>query len=95
MLFWKRRRDAMHRVSTTVNINDDPKNKFANQSKNMASIIRGFKSSVTTYARKHNMPFNWQARFHDHVITTNEEYLRIADYIISNPDNWLKDKFYK
>jgi putative transposase len=45
-------KDAMHRVSTIENINDSPKNKFGNQSKNLASIIRGFKSAVTTYARK-------------------------------------------
>ncbi|MFA6102359.1 MAG: hypothetical protein WCV67_10855 [Victivallaceae bacterium] len=37
------RRDAMHRVST---------NHFAAQSKNLASIIRGYKSAVTIYARK-------------------------------------------
>ena len=85
---------AMHRVSTFENINDNPKNRFGNQSKNLASIVRGFKSAVTTYARKNELSFNWQARFHDHIITTNEEYLRIGDYIINNPNSWLKDKFH-
>jgi REP element-mobilizing transposase RayT len=87
--------DAMHRVPTDQNINNNSKNKFGGQSKNLASILRGFKSAVTTYARKNDIPFNWQARFHDHIITTNEEYLRIADYIVNNPNNWKKDKFYK
>ena len=36
------RRDAMHGVSTEY------KNQFAPQSKNIASIIRGYKSAVTT-----------------------------------------------
>jgi REP element-mobilizing transposase RayT len=43
------RRDAMHGVSTNAN---EFKNKFTPQSKNLSSIIRGFKSAVTTYARK-------------------------------------------
>ncbi|SHN13062.1 transposase [Mucilaginibacter sp. OK098] len=87
--------DAKHRVSTDLNINDNSKNKFGSQSKNLASILRGFKSAVTTYARINDIPFNWQPRFHDHIITTNAEYLRIADYIINNPNNWQKDKFYR
>jgi putative transposase len=87
--------DAKHRVSTINDINDNSKNKFGKQSKNLASILRGFKSAVTTYAKINDMTFGWQARFHDHIITKNEEYLRIADYIINNPHNWQKDKFYR
>src|SRR5205085_1437000 len=56
------------------------KNKFGPQSKNLASIIRGFKSSVTTYARKNNICFNWQARFHEHIIRGCGDYLRITEY---------------
>jgi putative transposase len=85
--------DMTHHVSTIGS--DNRRNQFGNQSKNLASIIGGFKSAVTTYARKNDIPFDWQARFHDHIITTNEEYLRIADYIVYNPNSWRKDKFYK
>ena len=70
------------------------KNKFGPQSKNLASVIRGFKSAVTTFARKNDIPFDWQTRFHDHIIRTDDEYYRIADYIINNPGNWQQDKFY-
>ena len=70
------------------------KNKFGPQSKNLASVIRGFKSSVTTFARKNDMLFDWQTRFHDHIIRTDDEYYRIANYIINNPGNWQEDKFY-
>ncbi len=91
-------RDAMHRVSTTVGTNNllnlNPLNKFGPQAKNLASIIRGFKSAVTTYARKNAIPFGWQARFHDHIIGSSHEYLRIAGYIYGNPQNWKEDKFY-
>lgn len=36
----------------------------------------------------------WQDRFHDHIIRDEEEYFRISNYIINNPKNWKKDKFY-
>jgi putative transposase len=87
--------DARHRVSTGGNISDASKNRFGPQSKNLSSILRGFKSSVTTYARTNDIEFDWQPRFHDHIITTEKEYFRIAEYIINNPNNWQKDKFYR
>lgn len=85
-----KRRDAMHRVST----NSGHKNKFGPQSKNLASIIRGYKSAVTTYARKNNIEFDWQSRFHDHIIRSAEDYNKISNYIINNPIRWWEDKFY-
>jgi len=87
--------DVMHHVSTNGIVDDKPKNKFGNQSKNLGSVVGGFKAAVTTYARKNNIPFDWQARFHDHIITSNEEYLKIANYIVYNPNSWHKDKFFK
>ena len=87
-------RDAMHGISTTT-IKTTTKNKFGPQIKNLGSIIRGFKSSVTTFATKNNIVFGWQERFHDHIIRNHDEYLRISNYIINNPANWGKDKFFK
>lgn len=74
--------------------NNDPKNKFGPQSKNLASIIRGFKSAVTTFAHKNKIEFGWQSRFHDHIIRNNAEYNRIKTYILENPVNWQQNKFY-
>ena len=70
-------------------------NKFGPQSKNLASIIRGFKSSVTVYARSNNIDFDWQSRFYDHIIRNNESYLKISNYIINNPSKWANDKFFQ
>ena len=81
-------RDAMHGVSTKI------QNKFGPQSKNLASIIRGYKSAITTYARKNKILFQWQSRFHDHVIRSMDDYYRISNYIINNPAQWQKDNFY-
>ena len=86
-------RDAMHCVSTTPTMKQ-PANQFGPQSKNLASIIRGFKSSVTTQAKKighHN--FGWQPRYHDHIIRDAQSFENIQHYIINNPVNWTKDKF--
>ena len=69
-------------------------NQFGSQSKNLASILRGYKSAVTTYARKNNIPFVWQPHFHDHIIRSDDAFNRISNYIVNNPANWKKDKFY-
>ena len=84
------RRDAMHRVSTKISekIAFMEANTFGPQSKNLASIIRGFKSAVTIRARRIDPGFVWQPRFYDHIIRTNADLWRIRDYIKSNPSKW-------
>lgn len=77
--------DAMHCVSTT--------NKFGPQSKNLASIIRGFKSAVTKNVRLVNSDFAWQSRFYDHIIRDEQSFNKISKYIKNNPLNWKGDEF--
>ncbi len=91
------RRDAMHCISTdtTTKTTNPTKNHFGPQSKNLASIIRGFKTGVTINARKLNPYFTWQPRFHDHIIRDNDSFLRIHTYILQNPHKWENDKFHK
>ena len=60
-------------------------NEFGPQSKNLGSIIRGFKSSVTKQTRITIPHFAWQARFHDHIIRDADAFLRISNYIENNP----------
>jgi putative transposase len=69
------------------------KNQFGPQSKNLASIIRGFKIGVTKNARLINPEFAWQSRYHDHIIRDDESFHRISEYIINNPLNWTEDQF--
>ena len=73
--------------------NTNTKNKFGPQSKNLGSIIRGFKSSVTTDARKIDPDFAWHPRFHDHIIRDYASYINITHYINNNVLTWGKDKF--
>ncbi|NDP22858.1 MAG: hypothetical protein GZ091_17530, partial [Paludibacter sp.] len=70
-----------------------PMNQFGPQSKNVASIVRGFKIGVTNFARENNIEFQWQARFHDHVVRNEEGYYRIRNYINDNVNRWDEDTF--
>ena len=75
-------------------------NKFGPQSKNIGSIIRGFKIGVTKYTKcrnakscvpalKQSVPaFAWQPRYYDRVIRDEIELNRIRVYIKNNPIKW-------
>lgn len=56
--------------------------------------MRGFKIGVTKFARQHDLPFGWQARYHDHVIRNAGEHDRIRRYIVDNPQKWAADTFH-
>ena len=62
-----------------------PKNKFGPQSKNLASVIRGFKTGVTLYARNHDIGFAWQPRYHDQIIRNGAVLRSMRKYIMNNP----------
>lgn len=68
-------------------------NKFAPQSKNLPSIIRGFKAAITTYARKNNIEFQWQSRYYDRIIRNSQELEAISYYIKNNPNKWDEDEY--
>jgi len=36
----------------------------------------------------------WQRNYWERIIRDEQSYQRIANYIINNPANWGKDKFY-
>ncbi len=69
-------------------------NRFGPQSQNLASIVRGYKIGVTKYARQNEIPFAWQARYHDHVIRNSGEYDRIRQYIRTNVQHWPEDTYF-
>jgi putative transposase len=63
-------------------------NKFGPQRNNLGSILRGYKSSIKTYATINAIEFSWQSRYYDRVIRNEKEYLNIKEYIRNNPDQW-------
>jgi len=69
--------------------------RFQNIGKNsVSSIIGSFKSAVSKHAHRLGYNFEWQPRFHDHIIRDNQSFQKISDYIINNPAKWNDDKFY-
>jgi hypothetical protein len=79
-------------VSTVMVTDANVPNKFGPQSKNLASIIRGFKVGVKKYATMHDINFAWQPRFHDRIIRDEKEFNHVQNYILTNVVNWEKNK---
>ena len=53
-------------------------------SQTIGSIVRGFKIGVTK-----QIGFSpWQRNYYEHIIRSEIEYLKIANYIIENPLKW-------
>lgn len=64
-------------------------NAFGPQSKNLASVIRGFKGGVTRRAKELGYSdFSWQARFYDRIISSERAHWNMEQYILDNPKNW-------
>ncbi len=62
----------------------------------VASVIRSFKSVCSKCIRE-NFPqlgFGWQPLYWDNIIQNEPAFEKISNYIINNPANWEKDKFY-
>jgi putative transposase len=82
--------NAKHNVETQ-NFASLQNNKFGPQSKNLGSIIRGFKIGVRKWTTMNNIDFQWQSGFYEHVIRNDAELNRIRQYIIENPAKWEFD----
>lgn len=57
----------------------------------LATVIRGFKASVSRYAGARQISFAWQARYYDHIVRNDKELADIARYIETNVSNWATD----
>jgi REP element-mobilizing transposase RayT len=60
----------------------------------LPSILRSYKSAVTKHANRLGFEFDWQSKYHDHIIRDEGAYQRIAQYIFNNPTKWKEDGFY-
>lgn len=85
-------------MDKSLQCNDSTGNQYYSdispKSGSISTIIRSYKSVVSKHARLLNPEFNWQPKFHDHVIRNSESFERIQNYIENNPSNWKEDKFY-
>lgn len=67
------------------------KSKMRDVSKNLSSLVRGFKGAVTRRAQENGFSdFAWQKSFHDSIIRNQKELTAIRKYIKNNPSQWRK-----
>ena len=59
--------------------------KISPQKGSLSTVIRGFKSAITKYARERGITFAWQTRFYDRIVRNQNELNAIATYIENNP----------
>ena len=69
--------------------------KISPKSGSVSRVIGSYKSAVSKHAHRLGYEFDWQTRFHDHIIRKDNDYIRISNYILNNPKNWDNDKFNK
>ena len=55
------------------------------QKGSLSTVIRGFKSAITKYARERGIAFAWQTRFYDRIVRNQNELNAIVEYIENNP----------
>ncbi len=67
-------------------------NIFGPQSRNLPSMIRGFKIGTTKWAKLNGIQSLWQPRYHDRIIRDADELERIRWYIRNNPRMWGRDR---
>ena len=94
--YWRTEcRDVARNVSTVESITQNTlMSQKSPKSGSLSVVVRGFKSAISKFARENKILFDWQTRFHDHIVRDNDELNRIADYITNNPARWNSDKFY-
>ncbi len=98
------RRDAINRVSTESQMNieigsENPNGGITGKNnpmfyENISRIIRWYKGRMSFEIHKTLAAFNWQPRFHDHIIRDEASYQKIREYIQKNPIKWKDDDFY-
>jgi REP element-mobilizing transposase RayT len=63
----------------------------------VGDVVRGFKSAVTkrlnTISGTSGQRF-WQRNYYEHIIRNEATYLKIAEYIQTNPQRWEEDTYY-
>lgn len=90
-------KEAANENNLSIQSNTNQNNYFANISPkagSLSAIIRSYKSAVTKYANHFNLPFQWHARFYEHIITYEKELNKIRDYIVNNPTSWENDQYF-
>lgn len=60
----------------------------------LSIVIGNLKRAASMFAQRNGLAFEWQKRYHDHIIRGVADGNRIADYISHNVEKWDDDCFY-
>ncbi|MEL0168781.1 MAG: hypothetical protein VW877_11720 [Pseudomonadaceae bacterium] len=63
----------------------------------LPTLVRSFKAAVTRTARTQGLLGSeplWQPRYYEHLVRSEEDYRRIAEYMADNPRRWAEDRFH-
>jgi REP element-mobilizing transposase RayT len=72
-----------------------------NPAPTIGDIVGAYKSLVANECLKIYKSNNemmgklWQRNYYEHIIKNESSYKTISEYIINNPQEWAKDKFYR
>jgi REP element-mobilizing transposase RayT len=62
--------------------------------KSLSELLGAYKSTVSKQIHLSGYEdFAWHRSFHDHIIRDHDSYIRIYNYIQTNPLRWDQDKF--
>lgn len=59
----------------------------------LAVFMGNLKGGITRFARKNGIQFEWQQRFHEHIVRSQRAFDNIMYYIDNNIANWDTDCF--
>ncbi|MDM8160104.1 hypothetical protein QUH73_09795 [Labilibaculum sp. K2S] len=84
-----KRKDLACKVPTDASNKNKYMASISPKSGSLSAIIRSYKSALTRWCGLNDShSFSWLARFHERIISNQEEYNRIEEYIHSNPKKW-------
>ena len=54
----------------------------------LGTVVGSYKSAVTRQCNQRDMPFQWQARYHERVLDSQLSLDNVRRYILNNPKKW-------
>ncbi len=61
----------------------------------LSIVINHLKGHISKFAKAKDIAFEWQPRYHEHIIFDNIAYRNIMNYIDNNVENWDRDRMNK
>ena len=83
-------RDDCHLGRDDCHLGRDDCHRPLRGNKSIPNMVKGLKGAVT---RRIGLS-PWQRNYHDHIIHSDDDYYRIAEYILGNPVKWQEDRYY-